>query len=280
MPNERDDTRLATPSQLLFDVLTHIEQLRRTLADTEAMTHGANATLARLPYMPWPEQPTLGHSSAANPEDVPSHVESAPAIDAGAREYALEQRLDVGRLNTYVIASATSMRDAMAECDRLIAHTRRRIEEVRGMRMVPDDTPEPGPRGPAGAATAGRNDKLDTPVPTGDEDSTPETSSSQVIEVPATSLEVRAAMTDRMPRCLDPAKVIRAARAAARRPTTPKPDRAASADAPEPVSFLGGGLDRGGRRWPGARPRSSAVAQAPARGVLAVVTVRNCPARR
>ncbi len=41
----------------------HIEQLRSTLADTKAMTHGADATLARLPYMPWPAQPTPGHSS-------------------------------------------------------------------------------------------------------------------------------------------------------------------------------------------------------------------------
>ncbi|WP_428267840.1 hypothetical protein [Haliangium sp.] len=222
MPNERDDTRLATPSQLLFDVLTHIEQLRRTLADTEAMTHGANATLARLPYMPWPGQTTLSHSSAAKPARVPSHAEPAPAIDAGTREHALEQRLDVGRLNTYVIASAASMRDVMDECDRLIAHTRRRIEEVRGMRMA----------------------------------------------------------TDHASRVLDPAKVARAARAAARRPTTPKPEHADSAEAPKPVSFLGGGLDRGGRRWPGTRPRSSVVAQVPERGVFAAVTARNCPTRR
>ncbi|WP_428267429.1 hypothetical protein [Haliangium sp.] len=278
MPNERDDTRLATPSQLLFDVLTHIEQLRRTLADTEAMTHGANATLARLPYMPWPGQPSLDHSSTAKPGHAPSHVESAPAIDAGTREYALEQRLDVGRLNTYVIASATSMRDAMTECDRLITYTRRRIDEVRGMRMVPaDDTPEPGPRGPAGAAAAGRN----TPVPTDDEDSTPEAPSSEVAEVSTNSLEVRGAMaTGRVSRVLDPAKAARAARAAARRPTTPKPDRADSADAPKPASPLGRGLARGGHRGPGARPRSSVAAEVPARGVFTTVTVGNCSPRR
>ncbi|WP_428267923.1 hypothetical protein [Haliangium sp.] len=232
MPNERDDTRLVTPSQLLFDVLTHIEQLRRTLADTEAMTHGADATLARLPYMPWPGQPTLDHSSAANPGHDARHVESAPAIDTGAPEYALEQRLDVGRLNTYVIASATSMRDVMAECDRLIAHVRRRIEEVRGMRMVPaDDTPEPGPRGPAGATTAGRNEKIDTPGRTDDEGSTPEVT--EVTEVPVTSLQVRGAM-GRVSRALDPVKVARAVRSAARRPTTPKPDRADASKAVGP----------------------------------------------
>ncbi|WP_428262801.1 hypothetical protein [Haliangium sp.] len=258
MPNQRDDTRLATPSQLLFDVLTHIEQLRRTLADTEAMTHGADATLARLPYMPWPGRPTPDNSPTASPAHVPDHVESAPAVDADAREYAREQRLDVGRLNTYVIASATSMRDVMAECDRLIAYTRRRIEEVRGMRMVPaDDTPEPGPRGPAGAATAGRNEEIDTLVPADDEGTTPGVSSSEVTEVPATSLEVRGDMaTGRVSRVLDPAKVARAVRAAARRPTTPKPDRA------------------------GARLRSSVVAQGPARGLVSAVTVHSVPARR
>ncbi|WP_428267221.1 hypothetical protein [Haliangium sp.] len=224
MPNERDDTRLASPSQLLFDVLTHIEQLRRTLADTEAMTHGADATLAQLPYMPWPGQPSLGNSSTDKPGQVPGHVESAPAIDAGEREYGFEQRLDVGRLNTYVIASATSMRDLMAECDRLIAHTRRRIEEVRGMRMVPaEDTPEPGPRGPAGAATADRNADLDTPVRTDD---------------------VRETVgSGRVSRAIDPDKVARAARAAARRSTTPKLDRADSSHAHEPTSGTGS-LDR------------------------------------
>ncbi|WP_428261360.1 hypothetical protein [Haliangium sp.] len=199
-----------------------------------------------------------------------------------ARESTLEQRLDVGRLNTYVIASATSMRDVMAECDRLIAYTRRRIEEVRGMRMVPaDDAPEPGPRGPAGAATAGRNEKIDTPVRIDDEGTTPEASSSEVTEVPATSFEVRGARaTGRVSRALDPAKVARAVRAAARRPTTPKPDRADSADASKPAGPIGGGLDRTDRRRRDARPRSFVVAQGSTRGVLAAVTVRDCPARR
>ncbi|WP_428268420.1 hypothetical protein [Haliangium sp.] len=175
------------------------------------MTHGANATLARLPYMPWPGQTSLGHSSA----HVPGHVETAPAIDAGAREHALEQRLDVGRLNTYVIASAASMRDVMAECDRLIAYTRRRIEVRRVM------------------------------------------------------------ATGRASRALDPAKVTRAARAAARRPTTPRPDRADSAHVP-----IGGGLDRGGRGRRSARLRSSVVAQGPTRGLVAAGTVHSGPARR
>ncbi|WP_428265281.1 hypothetical protein [Haliangium sp.] len=230
MPNDRDDTRLTSPSQLLFDVLTYIEQLRRTLADTEAMAHGAESKLARLPYIPWPGQPQeadFGASTTVRPRHVPRHVMSAPAIDAGAPEYEpeylIEQRLDVGRLHTYVIASATSMRDVMAECDRLIAYTRRRIEEVRGMRMVPADDPsDPSPQGPAGTPSA------NTPDPTDDEDTEP--SSSQDSKAAAASSQNDALTIRGASRDLDPAKVARAARAAARRPTTAKPNRTVTAN--------------------------------------------------
>ncbi|WP_428268315.1 hypothetical protein [Haliangium sp.] len=238
MPNDRDDTRLASPSQLLFDVLTYIEELRRTLADTEAMAHGAESKLARLPYIPWPgqpQEPDFGASTTVRPR----HVKIAPAIDAGAPEYEIEQRLDVGRLHTYVIASATSMRDVMAECDRLIAYTRRRIDEVHGMRMVPaDDTPDPGPQGPASAPATNTptDNNADAPEPSPPEDTEHETPPSEDTETSAASSNpassqvphARALRTTRSAsRALDPAKVTRAARAAARRPKLARPSRVA-----------------------------------------------------
>ncbi|WP_428266630.1 hypothetical protein [Haliangium sp.] len=158
MPNKRDDKRLPTPRQLLIDVLTHIEDLRRVLTDTEAMAYGAEDTLSRLPYLPFPGRPPA-------PSDTVAVADSA-AVEPERRdrtEIQRAHRLDAGRMHTYVTATAASLRELMNACDHLIVHTEQRIEEVRGMRMVlPDGGPGSDPGGlpdPTGgtAATTARS---------------------------------------------------------------------------------------------------------------------------
>ncbi|WP_428268290.1 hypothetical protein [Haliangium sp.] len=206
MPTKLDDNRLPAPSQLLFDVLTRIEQLKRSLANTEAMTHGAEEKLARLPYFPWPVQPPepnepgqftesgpLAERSPMSPS-VTSRQALTPASDpASDPEDERNQRLDVGRLHTYVCAASTSMHDVMAECDQLITYTRTLIKGVRDLRSVPAERTHDEAGHAADEATLATEGRRDAP------------------------------------RGPDPAKVVRAARAAARKPSTPKPP----ADAPD-----------------------------------------------
>ncbi|WP_428263431.1 hypothetical protein [Haliangium sp.] len=157
MPNTRDDKRLPTPSQLLIDVLTHIEDLRRVLTDTEAMAYGAEDTLSRLPYLPFPGR------LPSSPGVIDDAVTGPATVEPERRDRSAVQRahrLDAGRMHTYVTATAASLRQLMSACDDLIVHTERRIEQVRGMRMVPPDGgpggdpgDRPGPTGGAAAAT-------------------------------------------------------------------------------------------------------------------------------
>ncbi|WP_428262124.1 hypothetical protein [Haliangium sp.] len=224
MPNDSDDNRLPTPSQLLFDVLTHIEHLQRALASTEAMTHGAEDSLDGMPYIPWPEQPAA--STRPDTSDL-GRAPRQPSPEAPrptrARAVSAEQRLDIGRLHTYVHAAATSMRDLMAECDQVISYTRARIDEVRGMSLVPaGGAPVP----PAAAPAASRADDH-----SGDD-----------VTAGCMGECVREAQARRQP--LDRSKVERAARAATRLCKPPKHNPVASHQPSASNGTIPGGLHR------------------------------------
>jgi hypothetical protein len=72
---------------------THLENLRSYLVDLEALAHAARETLDQLPYMPRSSGP-----------DAP----------------ALEVRLNYGRLQAMVTATATSARDVLVACDEML----------------------------------------------------------------------------------------------------------------------------------------------------------------
>jgi hypothetical protein len=83
-------------SNTVIRLRTHLENVRSYLVDLEAMAHAARDTLDRLPYMPRPS-------------------------DSEGRE--LEVRLNYGRLQTLVSATATSARDVLLACDEMLAES-------------------------------------------------------------------------------------------------------------------------------------------------------------
>jgi hypothetical protein len=83
-------------SNTVIRLRTHLENVRSYLVDLEAMAHAARETLDRLPYMPRPS-------------------------DSEGRE--LEVRLNYGRLQTLVSATATSARDVLLACDEMLAES-------------------------------------------------------------------------------------------------------------------------------------------------------------
>jgi hypothetical protein len=70
-----------------------LENVRSYLVDLEALAHAARETLDRLPYMPRP---------------------------SGSEGQELEVRLNYGRLQTLVSATATSARDVLLACDQML----------------------------------------------------------------------------------------------------------------------------------------------------------------
>jgi hypothetical protein len=75
---------------------TSLENVRSVLVDLEALAHAARETLDRLPYMPRP---------------------------SGSEGQELEVRLNYGRLQTLVAATATSAKDVLLACDQMLAES-------------------------------------------------------------------------------------------------------------------------------------------------------------
>jgi hypothetical protein len=80
-------------SNTVIRLRTHLENVRSYLVDLEAMAHAARETLDRLPYMP---------------------------RASGSEGRELEVRLNYGRLQTLVSATATSARDVLIACDQML----------------------------------------------------------------------------------------------------------------------------------------------------------------
>jgi hypothetical protein len=80
-------------SNTVIRLRTHLENVRSYLVDLEAMAHAARETLDRLPYMP---------------------------RASGSEGRELEVRLNYGRLQTLVSATATSARDVLLACDQML----------------------------------------------------------------------------------------------------------------------------------------------------------------
>ena len=105
---------------------TSLENVRSCLVDLEALAHAARETLDRLPYMP-------RSSGAEGPE--------------------LEVRLNYGRLQTLVLATAASAKEVLLVCDQM-------LEEHH---EPPDDDGEDGTGGdgpdePSGSSGNGEPD--------------------------------------------------------------------------------------------------------------------------
>jgi hypothetical protein len=83
-------------SNTVIRLRTHLENVRSYLVDLEALAHAARETLDRLPYLPRPS-------------------------DSEGKE--LEVRLNYGRLQTLVSATATSARDVLIACDEMLAES-------------------------------------------------------------------------------------------------------------------------------------------------------------
>jgi hypothetical protein len=101
---------------------TSLENVRSFLVDLEALAHAARETLDRLPYMPRP---------------------------SGSEGQELEVRLNYGRLQTLVAATATSAKEVLLACDQMLAES----EEPPD-----DDEGEGGPDEPSGASGNGEPD--------------------------------------------------------------------------------------------------------------------------
>jgi hypothetical protein len=80
-------------SNTVIRLRTSLENVRSYLVDLEAMAHAARETLDRLPYMP---------------------------RASGSEGRELEVRLNYGRLQTLVSATATSARDVLLACDQML----------------------------------------------------------------------------------------------------------------------------------------------------------------
>jgi hypothetical protein len=99
---------------------THLENLRSYLVDLEALAHAARETLDQLPYMPRSSGP-----------DAPD----------------LEVRLNYGRLQAMVTATATSARDVLVACDEML--------EDPGEPPDDEDDEDGGPDEPSGSSGNG-----------------------------------------------------------------------------------------------------------------------------
>ncbi|HWN70162.1 MAG TPA: hypothetical protein VNM90_21130 [Haliangium sp.] len=94
-----------------------MENVRSFLVDLEALAHAARDTLDRLPYMP-------RSSASEGPE--------------------LEVRLNYGRLQTLVSATATSARDVLLACDRMLEESDEPPDDDDGGDSGPEEPPDDG----------------------------------------------------------------------------------------------------------------------------------------
>jgi hypothetical protein len=100
-------------SNTVIRLRTHLENVRSYLVDLEAMAHAARETLDRLPYLPRP---------------------------SGSEGKELEVRLNYGRLQTLVVATATSAREVLLACDQMLSESGEPPEG--GPEEPPDDEGE------------------------------------------------------------------------------------------------------------------------------------------
>jgi hypothetical protein len=90
------NTKPLGESNTVIRLRTSLENVRSCLVDLEALAHAARETLDRLPYLPRP---------------------------SGSEGRELEVRLNYGRLQTLVSATATSARDVLVACDEMLAES-------------------------------------------------------------------------------------------------------------------------------------------------------------
>jgi hypothetical protein len=94
---------------------TSLENVRSFLVDLEALAHAARETLDRLPYMPRP---------------------------SGSEGQELEVRLNYGRLQTLVSATATSARDVLLACDQMLEESEEPPDDDGGGDRGPEEPPD------------------------------------------------------------------------------------------------------------------------------------------
>ncbi len=115
-------TRPLGESNTVIRLRTSLENLRSVLVDLEALAHAARETLDRLPFMPLPPDPT-----SEGPE--------------------LESRLNYGRLQALVTATASSAKEVLLVCSEM-------VESSYEPPVIGDDDDDEG-SGSGGAGTSG-----------------------------------------------------------------------------------------------------------------------------
>ena len=118
-------------SNTVIRLRTSLENVRSFLVDLEALAHAARETLDRLPYMPRP---------------------------SGSEGQELEVRLNYGRLQTLVAATATSAKEVLLACDQMLAESDEPPEddgEGDGGPEEPPDDDDGDPAEPSGSSGNG-----------------------------------------------------------------------------------------------------------------------------
>ena len=123
-------TRPLGESNTVIRLRTSLENLRSVLVDLEALAHAARETLDRLPFMPLPPDPT-----SEGPE--------------------LEGRLNYGRLQALVTATASSAKEVLLVCSEMVESS----YEPPG--IGDDDDDGGGGNGGAGTPGSSRNGEPD-----------------------------------------------------------------------------------------------------------------------
>jgi hypothetical protein len=118
-------------SNTVIRLRTSLENVRSYLVDLEAVAHAARETLDRLPYMPRP---------------------------SGSEGQELEVRLNYGRLQTLVSATATSARDVLLACDQMLEESHEPPDDNGAGGNGDDGNGDGGPYEPPGFSGNGECD--------------------------------------------------------------------------------------------------------------------------
>jgi hypothetical protein len=110
-------------SNTVIRLRTSLENVRSYLVDLEALAHAARETLDRLPYMPRP---------------------------SGSEGQELEVRLNYGRLQTLVAATATSAREVLLTCDQMLAESDEPPDDDGDREGGPEEPPDDDDDGDSG----------------------------------------------------------------------------------------------------------------------------------
>jgi hypothetical protein len=102
-------------SNTVIRLRTSLENVRSYLVDLEALAHAARETLDRLPYLPRP-------SGSEHPE--------------------LEARLNYGRLQTLVSATAASAKELLLACDQMLKESEEPPDGDDGGDSGPEEPPD------------------------------------------------------------------------------------------------------------------------------------------